>query len=111
MLESAAREGCASGRLGKGFFCSTLTAGKRPAKSQPRQDGAGLARRTIMSYEALDKELALYEKRTPKSAAAHKRAEQRIPLGVASNYRHYEPHPIFVKDWLGSKIHDIDRNE
>ena len=51
-----------------------------------------------MSYEALDKELALYEKRTPKSAAAHKKAEQRIPLGVASNYRHYEPYPIFVKD-------------
>ena len=41
-----------------------------------------------MSYEALDKEIALYEKRTPKSAAAHKRAEQRIPLGFASNYLH-----------------------
>jgi glutamate-1-semialdehyde 2,1-aminomutase len=64
-----------------------------------------------MSYEALDKEIALYEKRTPKSAAAHKKAEQRIPLGVASNYRHYEPYPIFVKDGMGSKIHDIDGKE
>src|SRR5262249_43847594 len=64
-----------------------------------------------MSYEALEKELALYEKRTPKSAAAHKRAEQRIPRGVASNYRHYEPYPIFVKDGKGSKIRDIDGNE
>jgi glutamate-1-semialdehyde 2,1-aminomutase len=64
-----------------------------------------------MSYEALEKELALYQKRTPKSAAAHKRAEQRIPLGVASNYRHYEPYPIFVKDGKGSKIHDVDGNE
>src|SRR5580704_13354403 len=62
-------------------------------------------------YEALDKEIALYEKRTPKSAAAHKRALERIPLGVASNYRHYEPYPIFVKDGKGSKIHDIDGNE
>src|SRR6266478_611897 len=64
-----------------------------------------------MSYEALNNEIAAYEKRTPKSAAAHKRAEQRIPLGVASNYRHYEPYPIFVKDGLGSKIHDVDGNE
>ena len=62
-------------------------------------------------YEALDKEIALYEKRTPKSAAAHKRALERIPLGVASNYRHYEPYPIFVKDGKGSKIHDLDGNE
>src|SRR5258708_1282766 len=65
----------------------------------------------VMSYEALKKEIAAYEKRTPKSAAAHKRAEKRIPLGVASNYRHYEPYPIFVRDGKGSKIHDIDGNE
>ena len=64
-----------------------------------------------MSYEALNKEIAVYEKRTPKSAVAHKRAEKRIPLGVASNYRHYEPYPIFVRDGKGSKIHDIDGNE
>src|SRR4029434_5980038 len=64
-----------------------------------------------MVYEALAKEIATYEKRTPKSAAAHKRAEQRIPLGVASNYRHYEPYPIFVMDGEGSRIHDIDGNE
>ena len=62
-------------------------------------------------YDALEKEIATYEKRTPKSAAAHKRALERIPLGVASNYRHYEPYPIFVKDGKGSRIHDIDGNE
>jgi glutamate-1-semialdehyde 2,1-aminomutase len=62
-------------------------------------------------YEALRKEIATYEGRTPKSAEAHKRALQRIPLGVASNYRHYEPYPIFVKDGKGSLIHDIDGNE
>jgi glutamate-1-semialdehyde 2,1-aminomutase len=64
-----------------------------------------------MMYPALDKEIALYEKRTPKSAAAHKRALQRMPLGVASNYRHYEPYPLFVKDGNGSHIHDVDGNE
>ncbi len=62
-------------------------------------------------HDLLQKEIATYEKRTPKSAAAHKRALDRIPLGVASNYRHYEPYPLFVKDGKGSRIHDIDDNE
>src|SRR6201997_2153545 len=62
-------------------------------------------------YDELKKEIATYEKRTPKSAEAYKRALQRIPLGVASNYRHYEPYPIFVKDGKGSRIHDLDGNE
>ena len=54
-------------------------------------------------HEILQKEIALYEKRTPKSAAAHKKAEKRIPLGVASNYRAYDPYPIFVAEGHGSK--------
>src|SRR5437899_12932200 len=62
-------------------------------------------------HEALQKEIATYEKGTPKSAAAHKRALERIPLGVASNYRHYEPYRLFVKDGKGSRIHDVDGNE
>src|SRR5437879_3317790 len=62
-------------------------------------------------HDALQKEIATYEKRTPKSAAAHKRALERIPLGVASNYRHYEPYPIFVKDGKGSAIHEVDAND
>src|SRR2546427_12681212 len=62
-------------------------------------------------HDALEKEIATYEKRTPKSAAGHKRALDRIPLGVASNYRHYEPYPLFVKDGKGSRIHDLDGNE
>jgi glutamate-1-semialdehyde 2,1-aminomutase len=62
-------------------------------------------------HEGLKKEIATYEKRTPKSAEAHKRALQRIPLGVASNYRAYDPYPIFVKKGSGSKLWDIDGNE
>src|SRR6201997_1933850 len=62
-------------------------------------------------HETLQKEIALYEKRTPKSAEAHKKAEKRIPLGVASNYRAYDPYPIFVAEGRGSKIVDIDGNE
>jgi glutamate-1-semialdehyde 2,1-aminomutase len=62
-------------------------------------------------HEGLKKEIAMYEKRTPKSAEAHKRALQRIPLGVASNYRAYDPYPIFVKKGAGSKLWDLDGNE
>jgi hypothetical protein len=62
-------------------------------------------------YDALQKEIATYEKRTPKSVEAHKQALQRIPLGVASNYRHYDPYLIFVKDGKGSRIHDVDGND
>src|SRR5260370_7431213 len=62
-------------------------------------------------HDALQKEITLYEKRTPKSAQAHTRALKSIPLGVASNYRAYDPYPIFVKEGKGSKIRDIDGNE
>jgi len=62
-------------------------------------------------HEALQKEIAHYEKRTPKSAEAHKKAQKRIPLGVASNYRAYDPYPIFVSEGHGSKLTDIDGNE
>ena len=49
-------------------------------------------------YPALQKELDTFERRTPKSADAHKKNLKRIPLGVASNYRAYDPYPIFVKE-------------
>src|SRR5260370_4944638 len=62
-------------------------------------------------HDALQKEITLYEKRRPKSAQAPARALKRIPLGVASNSRAYDPYPIFVKEGKGSKIRDIDGNE
>jgi glutamate-1-semialdehyde 2,1-aminomutase len=62
-------------------------------------------------HEELKKEIATYEKLTPKSAEAHKRALKRIPLGVASNYRAYDPYPLFVREGKGSRLWDIDGNE
>ncbi|MGA7918570.1 MAG: glutamate-1-semialdehyde 2,1-aminomutase [Candidatus Acidiferrales bacterium] len=62
-------------------------------------------------HVGLQQELATYEKRTPRSKEAHKRAEQRLPLGVASNYRAYDPYPLFVRDGKGGYLHDIDGNE
>jgi glutamate-1-semialdehyde 2,1-aminomutase len=62
-------------------------------------------------YAELQRELEIFERRTPKSAEAHKKNLKRIPLGVASNYRAYDPYPIFVQDAEGSKFHDLDGNE
>ncbi|HTR23045.1 MAG TPA: glutamate-1-semialdehyde 2,1-aminomutase [Terriglobales bacterium] len=62
-------------------------------------------------YPALQKELETFERRTPKSAEAHKKNLKRIPLGVASNYRAYDPYPIFVQDAKGSRFRDLDGNE
>ena len=62
-------------------------------------------------HEQLRKEIETFEKRTPKSAAAHKHNLQRLPLGVASNYRAYDPYPIFVKDAQRGKFRDLDGNE
>src|ERR1700688_3843299 len=62
-------------------------------------------------HHLLQKELASFEARTPGSRDALKRAEPRMPLGVASNFRSYEPWPLFVKDAKGTHIHDLDGNE
>ena len=62
-------------------------------------------------YTALQKELETFERRTPKSAEAHKKNLKRLPLGVASNYRAYDPYPIFVSEASGSKFRDLDGNE
>jgi glutamate-1-semialdehyde 2,1-aminomutase len=62
-------------------------------------------------YPDLQKELEVFERRTPKSAEAHKKNLKRLPLGVASNYRAYDPYPIFVSEASGSKFRDLDGNE
>ena len=62
-------------------------------------------------YPALQKELDTFERRTPKSAEAHKKNLKRIPLGVASNYRAYDPYPIFVEEGKGGRFRDLDGNE
>ena len=61
-------------------------------------------------HEHLRNEIALFEERTPKSAEAHQHNLRRLPLGVASNYRAYDPHPIFVREAQGSKFRDLDGN-
>jgi glutamate-1-semialdehyde 2,1-aminomutase len=59
----------------------------------------------------LEKEIETYKRRTPKSCAAQRRAEMRLPLGVASSYRAYEPYPLFVEEGNASRVRDLDGNE
>src|SRR6516165_10712290 len=62
-------------------------------------------------YPDFQKELETFERRTPKSAEAYQKNLKRIPLGVASNYRAYDPYPIFVKEGSGSHFRDLDGND
>jgi glutamate-1-semialdehyde 2,1-aminomutase len=59
----------------------------------------------------LHSELKTYEARTTKSRAQHERAKQRVPLGVGSNYRYYEPYPMSVSRAQGGRLWDLDGNE
>ncbi len=62
-------------------------------------------------YPALQKEIDVFQKRTRKSHEAHQKAMPRLPLGVASNFRIYDPYPIFVKEGVGGHIRDLDGND
>src|SRR6202451_594900 len=62
-------------------------------------------------YPELQAELRMFERRTVKSAESHKRNLKRIPLGVASNYRAYDPYPIFAREAQGSHFRDLDGND
>ena len=58
-----------------------------------------------------EREEAAYRRRTPRSAALHRRALESLPLGVASTFQAYEPYPLFMTDARGSRISDADGNE
>jgi len=62
-------------------------------------------------YPALEKELETFVRRTPKSAEAHRKNLRRLPLGVASNYRAYDPYPIFAREGQAGRFRDVDGND
>ena len=62
-------------------------------------------------YEQLKKEIESFERRTPKSRAALERSTPWMPLGVSSNFRSYEPYPLFIEHALGTRVRDLDGNE
>ena len=62
-------------------------------------------------YPELQAEIETYQRRTPKSAEFHRLNLKRLPLGVSSNYRAYDPYPIFVHEASGSHFQDPDGND
>jgi len=62
-------------------------------------------------HEELNKQIQTYQQRTPRSREAHQKAAPRLPLGVGSNFRTYEPSPLFIRDGQGGRIRDLDGNE
>jgi glutamate-1-semialdehyde 2,1-aminomutase len=71
----------------------------------PRQ----LSRSRIAEIGAREEQA--YRDRTRTSAALFERAQQSLPLGVASSFQAYEPYPLFMTDARGSRIWDADGNE
>jgi len=57
------------------------------------------------------REEAGYRQRTRKSAELFARAQESLPLGVASSFQAYDPYPLFMTDARGSRIWDADGNE
>lgn len=56
-------------------------------------------------------ELERYRSQTRKSLEMYSRAEAVLPLGVSSNFRTYEPYPIYIDRAEGSKLWDVDGRE
>ena len=58
-----------------------------------------------------ERELARYAERTVGSQRATERARRVLPLGVASSFQAYDPHPIVVRHASGARMIDVDGNE
>jgi glutamate-1-semialdehyde 2,1-aminomutase len=56
-------------------------------------------------------ELERYRSQNQQSQAMYTRAERVLPLGVSSNFRTYEPYPIYIARAEGSKMWDVDGRE
>ena len=56
-------------------------------------------------------ELERYRAQNRKSYDLYLRAEKVLPLGVSSNFRTYEPYPIYIEKAQGSRMWDRDGRE
>ncbi len=59
----------------------------------------------------LDENIEVFKQRTPGSAKHIELASERIPAGVGSNLRYYDPYPLVIERAEGSRIWDVDGNE
>jgi glutamate-1-semialdehyde 2,1-aminomutase len=53
---------------------------------------------------------AEYRERTPTSRERWHETREHVPWGVASSYRAFDPHPIFIEAAKGAYLHDVDGN-
>jgi glutamate-1-semialdehyde 2,1-aminomutase len=58
--------------------------------------------------EIAKRELVRYVLKTPQSERAMARAERVLPLGVASSFQFYEPHPLVMRSASGANMEDVD---
>jgi len=56
-------------------------------------------------------EVDRYQQRTSASRALIERGRRTMPLGVESNFRFFEPYPIFIDRALGARVWDVDGHE
>jgi glutamate-1-semialdehyde 2,1-aminomutase len=56
-------------------------------------------------------ELDRYRRQNRRSLETYRRAEKVLPLGVSSNFRTYEPYPIYIERAQGSRMWDVDGQE
>ncbi len=56
-------------------------------------------------------EIDRYRQRTPRSRELRERAARSMPLGVESNFRFFEPYPLFIDRASGARVWDADGNE
>ncbi|HEX3704358.1 MAG TPA: hypothetical protein VHU82_13580, partial [Vicinamibacterales bacterium] len=52
-----------------------------------------------------------YVERTPASRALGERGRRTMPLGVESNFRFFEPYPLFLDRAAGARVWDADGRE
>ena len=74
--------------------------------ADPMTGALGAAAREIAKQE-----LVRYMLRTPASERAMARAERVLPLGVASSFQFYEPHPLVMRSAAGAHMEDVDGHQ
>jgi glutamate-1-semialdehyde 2,1-aminomutase len=53
---------------------------------------------------------AEYCDRTPTSRELYRETKEHVPAGVASTFRAWDPHPLFIDEAVGAYLHDVDGN-
>ncbi len=66
---------------------------------------------TQRAKEITEREMPRYEEMTPGSQKATARAKKVLPMGVASNFQFFDPHPVVMARGKGSRMWDVDGNE